>query len=293
MRQVASFEDERIARRFADVLCARQVETDVSKSREGEFIVWVLEEKELEAARVLWTAFVANPDAPEYLAAEGCVDKKQQAVTREERRSRHEVIDAGNRWRSPSGRRPFVTFTLIAVSVLVALGTSLGKRMDAVDLLLIDAGRGPVAFYSVAHGQPWRLLTPIFLHFGILHIFFNMWWLLDLGSVLELRLGSARFFGIVFATALVSNVAQYLWAQSPLFGGMSGVLYALFAYTWVRARFDPTFGLVLAPNVIVILFICLALGFVGAFGPSANATHVAGLISGALLGMAAARGATR
>ncbi len=285
MRQVATFDDERTAKRFADVLCAKEIDTEVSRAREGAYIVWVLDERDVETSRASWAAFDANPDAPEHLAAQGCVERKQKLATVEERRSRHEVVNVRTSWRGQVGRATRVTFVLIAVSILVALVTGLGKRDDALVYLLIDVPDGGAPFGLVRHGQVWRLITPIFLHFGLLHIFFNMWWLLDLGSALEPRIGSPRFLSLVVSTAIISNVAQYIWTGSPMFGGMSGVLYALFGYAWVRQRVDPSFGLALPQSVIVILMICLVLGFSGAFGPAANGTHVAGLISGGLLGL--------
>ena len=69
---------------------------------------------------------------------------------------------------------------------------------------------------------------------------------------------------------------------------MSGVLYALFGYVWVRGKLDPLFSLVLPPATAVILMVWLVLGFVGKAGSVANFTHLGGLIAGAIIGGTAA-----
>ena len=62
----------------------------------------------------------------------------------------------------------------------------------------------------------------------LLHIFFNMWWLTYLGTLIEVRRGTLRLAGLVLISAVVSNVGQYFWMERSdpgephLFAGMSG-----------------------------------------------------------------------
>jgi GlpG protein len=286
MRELAVFEDEKTAQLFADVLCARDIATDVSKTRAG-FTVWVIDEKDVEASRTAWAAFDAKPDAPEHLAAAGCVERKQRREEVEQRKSRHEVIDVRSSWHGTPVRPPVVTLLLVALSIVATLAAKFSSY-DVRALLSIgtieDAMTGQL-FGHVLQGQVWRLVTPIFLHSGFVHILFNMWWLLDLGSVLETRIRSFRFFLLVTFTGALSNVAQYLVTGSPLFGGMSGVLYALFGYIWVRARLDPALGLAMPRSTALVLSIWLVLGFTGVLGPVANFAHLGGLVAGAVVGL--------
>jgi GlpG protein len=292
MRPVASFDDERAAKRFADVLCARDIDTELSRGKDGDFVVWVLDERDLEACRAVWAAFDAHPDAPEYAATEGCVDRKQHREAREQRKSRHSVIDVRQSlWRSGS-TRPTLTLTLVGISIAVSLASGLGKRDTLLDWLFIGTPEEAVQhrlFASVLSGQVWRLVTPIFIHFGILHIVFNMWWMVDIGSALERRLGWRRFGAVVLVSAVVSNVAQYVWTGNPFFGGMSGVLYALFAYIFARSRIDSSLGFTLAPATVIILLGWMLLGFTDTVGNTANQAHLSGLIVGAILGLVAGR----
>ena len=145
----------------------------------------------------------------------------------------------------------------------------------------------------------WRLVTPIFLHasvfggIGILHLVFNMLWLNDLGSAIEHRYGTPRFCALVLVIAILSVVAQSLapttwgpfsgtWAH----GGMSGVVYGLVGFIWIRTRLDPTSRLTVRPELIIFmigwLFFCVFLTQGGTL-PVANLAHAAGLLSGMLV----------
>src|SRR6266404_2871624 len=76
---------------------------------------------------------------------------------------------------------------------------------------------------EIRHGQIWRLFTPMFIHFNPLHIFFNMLWLRDLGSMIEGRQSSGLLAILVLVIAAGSNLAEYYFGHEPNFGGMSGV----------------------------------------------------------------------
>jgi GlpG protein len=290
MREVASFQDEKAAKLFADVLCAREIDAEISRTRDGQFHVWVLEERHLETSRALWASFDANPAAPEFAAAAGSIDRKTRKTEVEERRSRHEIINVRKRWTTGSDRRGVLTLFLVVGSVGVTLLMTFGQQSLASSLFIGTPDEAVIGrpFWHVLHGEVWRLVTPIFMHFGVLHILFNMWWLLDIGSAIESRIGQFRYGALVLSTAILSNVAEYAWTGNPFFGGMSGVLYALFAYVWVRGRLDHTFGLQMPPATALILLVWLLLGFTGTIGNVANITHLAGLVAGAALGGLAA-----
>src|SRR5947209_20418782 len=107
---------------------------------------------------------------------------------------------------------------------------------------------------EVARGEVWRLVTPIFIHLGPLHLFFNMLWLLDLGSMIEVRQGTWRFALLILGTAIISNLAQ-LYLVGPDFGGMSGVVYGLLGYAWMKGKFDPSAGIFVHPQTVTMMLI--------------------------------------
>ena len=71
-----------------------------------------------------------------------------------------------------------------------------------------------------------------------------------------------------------------------MFGGMSGVLYGLFGYLWMKGRFEPELGLALSPRLILLLIGWLFLCMTGVLGSVANTAHVAGLAVGMVIGVA-------
>jgi membrane associated rhomboid family serine protease len=184
--------------------------------------------------------------------------------------------------------RPLATLALIALSIAATVGTGLGRSTRALlPLLIAEPGTPP--FAQIVHGEVWRLVTPMFLHFGVLHILFNMLWLWDLGRLLELTKGSAFLLAFVLATGIASNVAQFAITGNPFFGGMSGVVYALLGYVWMQGRHNPRFGFALHKSTVTMMLAWYVLCWTGLLGPIANWAHTAGLALGVAWGYAQAK----
>lgn len=137
---------------------------------------------------------------------------------------------------------------------------------------------------EILNGELWRLFTPALIHFGILHIAFNLLWLYQLGSVIEQRQTSKRMLILIIFISLLSNLAQYFW-DGPLFGGMSGVVYGLLGYVWAQGKFNPSAGLGLDRNITLMMLIWFVVCWLGLVGNIANMAHTIGLICGVILGM--------
>jgi membrane associated rhomboid family serine protease len=136
------------------------------------------------------------------------------------------------------------------------------------------------ALADIRSGQVWRLFTPMFMHFGYMHIIFNMWWLWSLGALIEIRYRPGRYLLLVLGVALVSNLAQAMLAGTN-FGGMSGVNYGLFGFLFLHGRFHPSPSFRLDRQTIVFMLAWLVLCFTGVFGPIANWAHTVGFLAGA------------
>lgn len=130
---------------------------------------------------------------------------------------------------------------------------------------------------------PWRLFTPMLLHFSVLHIAFNLMWWLDLGGRVERLQSSGRLLSITLLMAAISNTAQFMMT-GPDFGGLSGVIYGLLGYVWIQGKMRPDAGLFLPNNVLFIMLAWLVLCWTGVLGPVANYAHLAGLLAGTALG---------
>ncbi len=137
----------------------------------------------------------------------------------------------------------------------------------------------------ILRGEVWRLVTPIFLHFSILHILFNLLWLRLLGGEIETKRGRWRVLGLVLLLAITSNVGQYAATGSSYFGGMSGVVYGLFGYIWMRDRYWPGAGMSLPPQTAIWMMAWFFLCWTGMVGSIANWAHTYGLAGGMLVGL--------
>jgi len=112
-----------------------------------------------------------------------------------------------------------------------------------------------------------------------MHILFNMLWLRDLGSMVEGRQSSWLLVVLVLVFAAGSNLAQY-FVGGPKFGGMSGVVYALVGYIWIRGKLDPGSGLYLHPTTVTMSIVWFFACLFHLVGDVANAAHAAGLLMG-------------
>jgi membrane associated rhomboid family serine protease len=135
---------------------------------------------------------------------------------------------------------------------------------------------------GIAEGEYYRLLTSMFLHYGILHLALNMWALWVLGRELEARLGPVRFTVLYLMSGLGGSVACYIFAPWAQAAGASGAIYGLFAALFiVFRRLDRD-----TSAIITILVINLVLSF-SVPGISIEA-HLGGLITGGIIGVALA-----
>lgn len=288
MRQIGTIPNEEWMQRLADHLFTLGIRIQAEPAEKG-FAVWAIDEDRVAQAREELARFIQNPDAECYKSAEREARRlRDELVTREKERQKN-IVDVRSRWSGPRTRP--VTFLLIAACCGIALASGFGEepQNSIVQKLLFASNAG--GFYrpafragsEILHGQVWRLITPIFLHFGPMHLVMNMLAMHSLGSVLEIRLGSWRLAAMLLAIGLISNVSQYLYS-GPSFGGMSGVAFGLFGYAWMKSEFDPGAGLFIPSRSVAMMLGWLVLCMTGFIGPIANAAHFGGLIVGILLG---------
>lgn len=165
-----------------------------------ECAIWVHAEGRVEEARRLLEKFCGDPRAARLRETGAAAGRKSEQERLGLKASRKRFISG--RQILPVAVRPgAVTLALIWVSVAVTLLKGLGRGGALAHLLLIS-DYGCEGLIDVRHGQLWRLMTAIFLHFGILHMLFNMLWLRDLGGMAENRQGH----GTLAAPVLVIGV---------------------------------------------------------------------------------------
>jgi GlpG protein len=128
----------------------------------------------------------------------------------------------------------------------------------------------------------------MFVHFGLLHLLFNLLWLKDLGSLIEHSQGWRHLLLLVLVIAGLSNFAQYV-VSGPTFGGMSGVVYGLLGFVWLRGKFDPRSGLHVDRQTVVMMVIWFFLCLVGLIPHVANTVHGVGFGVGLIWGYVSAQ----
>jgi GlpG protein len=294
MRLIGHLETEAQARTFGDYLYAQDIQSLIEEET-GGWAVWVHAEDQLEAATRLLHEFRKSPEDRKFTKAQRVAQQKRERTEAQNEAARKKFFDRTALSRSHLGRLGWVTAVLMGISLVLTFLTAFGSNTRVFSWFtivpLIQEGPFLTArrdFGALLTWQVWRWFTPVFVHMGVLHILFNLWWLKDLGTVLENHLGRWHFLALVLFIAGPSNAAQYL-VVDPLFGGMSGVIYGLLAYLWVRSRLDPFSGLFIHPTTITIMGIWYFLCLFGVIPHVANTAHTGGLIVGALAGWTAAR----
>ena len=294
MREIGNVPDAHNAQRLADYLLTLGIRTRVDANPAGATL-WVFDEDRRDEARREFDAFNANPAEPRYEAAAQQAQRLKQEAEGQEKRYRKNVIDMRERWGSAANSRRPVTLTLVGISLAVALASGFGQNVFTNqwtrDLFIVplhvegDRVLYPATLKPTLEGQLWRLITPIFVHFGVPHLLFDTLAIFSLGSAVEMRRGSWRMLALVLAIAIPSNVAQFYWA-GPTFGGLSGVAFGLFGYIWMKSHFDPAAGFFMPTSTVLMMMVWFGLCVAGTVGPIANTVHTVGLAVGVLIAVA-------
>jgi GlpG protein len=298
MRQIGPPLPASQASTLADVLLAEGIKTHLGGTPNGMEVL-VIDEDRLNRARELLATFLADPEASRHAEAR---NKAKQVRTEENKTEReYERLQHRIEKRMTRTARDQVTLFLVVVSVAVSLfSISLVNRQDSN----LDEGAPEqvVRWLSFANPtvhigkpqaqipwmEPWRMVTPIFLHFGVMHLVFNMLMLISMGSRVERAIGPYRYAALVLALAIFSNLAQGLMVPHHNFGGMSGVVYGIFGFIWVQMSRAPSRGLAVDGLTSFIMMAWFFAGFSSQFNMGgaavANHAHAGGLLMGLLIG---------
>ncbi|MEU5553410.1 MULTISPECIES: rhomboid family intramembrane serine protease [unclassified Micromonospora] len=199
-----------------------------------------------------------------------------------------------------TGRLGYVTKTLIGINLVVMLisiasdrggdaaagGTGFGGLLGgSTPLTEWGAVLGRAMFLDgsiggVAEGQWYRLVTAMFLHYGVVHLLLNMWALWVLGRSLEAVLGPLRFIALYFIAGFGGNVAVYVFsAPNQMSAGASTAIFGLFAATFVIMRRLGRDTSAIVPILVINLIFTFTVPQISIAG------HLGGLVFGALMAL--------
>lgn len=330
MRMIGSLQNSQQAKRLGAYLLTQGIKSQMEQEG-AEWEIWIKDEDQLGASKTILDEFLQNPDQEKYQSALA----KAESIQREEERKRREYqknLNVGTQQVANQKKSP-MTFVLIAICGIVALMTNFGhpsrRASPTMRALAYTAVGGPhmqkvfealdedpqqpsaeamerssVRHASLVRGEVWRLITPIFIHFGAFHLVFNMIWLFQLGRLTEHRYGTFYFFALVIFIAATSNFVQCAVPERvggslpafllgplmiTLFGGMSGVVFGLLGFVWVKSSIDPSSRMFMPQSTVMImlayLFFCMT-PMAANFGLDnvANWAHGIGLLAGLAAG---------
>ncbi|UTH12951.1 rhomboid family intramembrane serine protease [Macrococcus equipercicus] len=170
-----------------------------------------------------------------------------------------------------------LTFALIFINIVVFILTIIWGRSSTGDGLIDHGG---LTHFNFVHGDYFRVITSIFLHFNVTHLLFNMMSLYIFGRLIEYLYGSYRFLLIYFTAGIFGNLISLSFDTSSISagasGGISGLLGALVAYIIFNGKFNRSF--VRQTIIGAILFLLIS----NLFAEVNNYAHFGGLFSGFL-----------
>jgi rhomboid protease GluP len=186
----------------------------------------------------------------------------------------------------------WVTPVIIAANVVVfaamlAAGAGL-LQPDASVHIRYGSNFGPLT----TAGEWWRLGASVFIHFGLLHLAFNMWALWNAGRLVEQLYGTLPFALLYAFAGVAGSLASVAWHPGVNSAGASGAIFGIIGALLVyvlnpRNGVPPAAVRVLRNNALVFVAVAVAFGLV--YPGIDNAAHVGGLAGGALMGALLAR----
>ena len=184
------------------------------------------------------------------------------------------------------------TLSLLAANVWLFLGVALAGGGWIIPNVSTDILVGSNFGSLTTHGEWWRLVTALFVHFGILHLVFNMWALAAFGGLAERLFGIANFLFVYFVAGIAANLASITLRPDVDTAGASGAIFgilgALLAAYW---RNKGTLPLSIVRSEAAAAFVFAGFALLGGlfYKGVDNAAHVGGLVTGLLLGTTLSR----
>jgi GlpG protein len=282
---------------LADYLLTLGMKTRIDEQTEG-WSFWIYNEDHISRAQDELQSYLKNPHDPRYqtaVDAAQAIRQKERQLDQEFRKNYRDVADL---WSYPGLRRRPLTFAIVAVCVAVFLSVESkslpdleGRLVFSTPYVDLDGRTRTNGLSDILSGEVWRLVTPIFLHFTIVHLALDLWAFSTFATLIELRRGTLPLAALVLTSAIASNIGEYFYDQKVdpggfhVFGGISGVVCALVGYIWMKGLYQPEQGMIIHPNTFVFFLCFIVLCMTGLMGPIANAAHVVGLVVGVAFGV--------
>lgn len=181
-------------------------------------------------------------------------------------------------------RKPYVTYTLLGINIIAFILMNLVGyvyHLNQMEELILFGAKVNIL---ISYGQYWRLLTAMFLHIGILHLFFNSYALYIYSPIVEGFYGKLKFIVVYLVSGLTGSLFSYMFSQN-VSAGASGAIFGLMgSLLYFRQRHKLAFKRIFGPRLFIVIGFNLLYGFISS--GIDNWGHIGGLIGGYLVGNA-------
>ncbi|QPC46875.1 rhomboid family intramembrane serine protease [Mangrovibacillus cuniculi] len=173
--------------------------------------------------------------------------------------------------------KPFVSYVLLAMQIFMFLVLERSGGSTNIPTLI---QYGVKVDEMMIQGEWWRLVTPVFLHIGFLHLVMNSLGLYFIGTLVEQIFGKWRFLFIYLLAGVGGTAASFAFTDG-ISAGASGAIFGLFGALLYFGLAKPRlFFRTMGMNVLLVIAINIAIGFT--LPGIDNAGHLGGLLAGFL-----------
>ena len=243
------------------------------EARNGNKLAWIF--GSFGIGGLIWLMMVLIPNIESL--------EKRKLNSGKRRKKKSELLDFLSFFIPKDGF--FVSCIILELNILVFLVmvfAGLGFiSFQGNDLLTWGANYKPLT----TDGEWWRLLTSMFLHGGIMHLFANMYGLLFVSIFLEPLIGRTKFACIYLFCGILASITSIWWHEATVSVGASGAifgLYGLFLSLMLTKVYPKEFSKALLLSILVFVGFNLLYGLTGGID---NAAHIGGLVSGFAIGL--------
>lgn len=317
MRKFGLVDSKRHAETIVDYLLTQGIaaSADPPEAAGQPWVLWVREEDELDRARTILDTFSKTPDDPRYQVSDAAeAIRRQQRAEQARRAAQQRSMPHGSMMDIASRRAPF-TIGFIIVAVIVSILTQFGRVRarsqvsvgpDGQVQVTVEGDLASTLFrkmmlvdpevYSrlppeqqdvlawIKRGEVWRLVTPMLLHGGMMHLAFNMVAFFSLGGIIERIHGKWFLLAMMLGTGIIASLVQAFVPKelggNPIALGASGAILGLFGYLWIRPMLEPTYPVRIPPGNVVLILGWVLLCMTPIVTGIANAAHIGGLLAG-------------
>lgn len=175
-----------------------------------------------------------------------------------------------------SKKTPYITYIIMSICFIMFLITGMGNDTG----VLIEYGANLDVL--VKNGEYYRLLTSMFLHSGLLHLFFNMYALYIIGPQVESFFGKTKYLIIYLLSGISGSLLSVAFNVNTVSVGASGAIFGLFgALLYFGYNYRGYLGNVIKSQILPVVIINLIFGFISTGVDVAG--HIGGLIGGIIV----------